>query len=147
MPTWGYSSVGQSTCLASRGSSVRIRLSPPQFIGTQLMAEQTPCLAERNSISRMPRAVRRSIRWVLTDGFLEKTILYIGTQLRWLEHHPDKVGVGGSSPLVPTIKTPRIKSVVFLWCGLVNTNAPRLLAGGIMRSICPCTEGCRSVSA
>ena len=26
---WGYSSVGQSTCLASRGSSVRIRLSPP----------------------------------------------------------------------------------------------------------------------
>ena len=43
-----------------------------------------------------------------------KLLAHIGLQLSWLEHHPDKVGVGGSSPLNPTKFESEFRSHFFI---------------------------------
>ena len=106
MSFWGISSAGQSACLASRRSSVRFRYSPP--LQNTCFAQIKICSAsmvraphEVQSRKASPRVVQQMR--CKTDDKVLNTYNNQEMQLSWLEHHPDKVGVGGSSPLISTI--------------------------------------------
>ena len=51
--------------------------------------------------------------------------VYMGTQLSWLEHTPDKREVGGSSPLVPTNASYDATIAVAIECRLTTAQKER----------------------
>ena len=80
---WGYSSVGQNVCPASRRSWVQVPLSPPFFALIAQSVEQTAVNRQVTGSSPVQGAMR--------------------VQLSWLEHLPYKQRVRGSSPCTRTI--------------------------------------------
>ena len=80
---WGYSSVGQNVCPASRRSWVQVPLSPPFFA---LIAQSVERLTVNQRVTGS-NPVQGAMR----------------VQLSWLEHQSYKLGVQGSSPCTRTI--------------------------------------------
>ena len=80
---WGYSSVGQNVCPASRRSWVQVPLSPPFFALIAQSVEQTAVNRQVTGSNPVQGAMR--------------------VQLSWLEHQSYKLGVQGSSPCTRTI--------------------------------------------
>ena len=80
---WGYSSVGQNVCPASRRSWVQVPLSPPFFAVIAQSVERLTVNQRVTGSSPVQGAIRM--------------------QLSWLEHLPYKQRVRGSSPCIRTI--------------------------------------------